>query len=41
MKKILALAAAVAGVWALRRSNARRAEADLWAAATDSVEPGR
>jgi len=41
MKKLLALAAAVAGVWAFRRSSANRAEADLWAAATDTVEPGR
>ncbi len=41
MKKLLALAAAAAGVWVLRRSNASRAEADLWAAATDTVEPGR
>ncbi|MDQ3643700.1 MAG: DLW-39 family protein [Actinomycetota bacterium] len=40
MKKLLALAAAAAGVWAFRRANASRAEADLWAAATDTVEPG-
>ncbi len=42
MKKILILAAGVAaGMWALRRANADRAEADLWASATDTVQPGR
>ncbi|MDQ3165225.1 MAG: DLW-39 family protein [Actinomycetota bacterium] len=41
MKKLLAVAAAVGGVWALRRANASRAEADLWAAATDNVKPAR
>ncbi len=42
MKKVLALAAATAGaMWMLRRANASRAEADLWAAATDTVQPGQ
>ena len=38
MTKLLALAAAAAGAaWVLKRSRADRAEADLWAEATDSV----
>ncbi len=45
MKKLLALAAAAAGAaWVYQRSRADRAEADLWAEATDSLgqdAPGR
>ena len=42
MKKLTALLLAAAGaVWAVRRSRADQAEADLWAEATDSVDtPG-
>jgi hypothetical protein len=40
VKKLAALLLAAAGaVWAYRRSRADQAEADLWAEATDPVEP--
>jgi hypothetical protein len=40
VKKLAALLLAAAGaVWAFRRSRADQAEADLWAEATDPVEP--
>ena len=46
MKKLLSLAVAAAGAagaaWVVNRVRADRAEADLWAEATDSVpEPSR
>jgi hypothetical protein len=40
VKKLAALLLATAGaVWAYRRSRADQAEADLWAEATDPIEP--
>ena len=39
MKKLAAVLLAAAGaIWAIRRSRADQAEADLWAEATDSVD---
>jgi len=40
VKKLAAVLLAAAGaIWAIRRSRADQAEADLWAEATDSVDP--
>jgi hypothetical protein len=41
IKKLLVLALAAGGSWyAVRRMQAERAEQDLWAEATDPVQPG-